>query len=146
MSYFVSVVITTYNSSNYISVALNSLVNQRLVELEVLIVDDKSSDINYLKASILKYQKLLNIVLIESFKKGNANVSRNIGIRKAKYDIISFLDADDVLNPLHFKYAIEALKASESNLCFCKVNLLLDGITHNYAQPEYKKNIAGIYI
>ncbi len=86
-----SVIIPLYNKRKYIYKAVQSVLSQSLTDFELIIVDDGSTD------------KSLDIV--RSFKDPRINIlvqnnqgvssARNNGVKKAKYDYIAFLDADD---------------------------------------------------
>ena len=98
----VSVIIPTYNRKKFLKQAINSVIKQTYQNLELIIIDDGSSDktIEYLKKKKLKY-----------FKKNNKGVSaaRNKGIKKASYDWIAFLDSDDRWHPKKMENQINYL-------------------------------------
>lgn len=94
----ISVIVPAYNSEKTIGRCIESLVNQSLKELEIILVNDNSTDSTY---TIMKrYQQLYpsRIVLLSvnkpknSYGPGNA---RNIGIRNATGTYIGFVDSDD---------------------------------------------------
>ena len=90
----VSVVIPSFNSAAYINEAIDSALAQTGVEVEVIVVDDGSSDdtVNCVK----RYED--RVRLIEQSNQGSA-VARNRGIAEARADFIAFLDADDYWHP-----------------------------------------------
>ena len=93
----VSVVVPVYNVEKYIDKCLNSLVNQTLKNIEIIVVNDGSPD-NSSKI-IEKYEnKYPN--LIKSYVKENGGLSdaRNFGIEKCSGEYIAFLDSDDYVN------------------------------------------------
>ncbi len=98
----VSVIIPTYNRKKFLKHAINSVIKQTYQNLELIIIDDGSSDktIEYLKKKKLKY-----------FKQNNKGVSaaRNKGIKKASYDWIAFLDSDDRWHPKKMENQINYL-------------------------------------
>ena len=137
-----TVIITTYNSSKTIESAILSVASQMLL-LQILIVDDQSHDFVDLKNLIMNYQvQGLDIKLIENVNKGNANVSRNIGIQNAKYDYVAFLDADDTWEPNHLASAIDSMQKMNADLCFSKVQFVKDGIPQVGAQPIFNGDVA----
>ncbi|CAH7394787.1 putative Amylovoran biosynthesis glycosyltransferase AmsB [Vibrio chagasii] len=107
-----SIIIPTYNSSSYISKALDSILCQSIdVELiEVIIIDDNSSDFGRLAKVVRCFEEKITIRLISNNKKGNASVSRNIGLNQAKNDIICLLDADDYWSPNKLEAGEKLLK------------------------------------
>lgn len=96
--YKVSVVIPVYNGENYISTCLDSLVNQTLQELEVIVINDGSTDrtLDILNQYKQDYPKLFKIYSIENSGQG---VARNIGITYATGDFLAFVDSDDYVAP-----------------------------------------------
>lgn len=106
----VSVIIPCYNVEQYITTCLNSVVNQTYSELEILCIDDGSSDLTREKIQhfITEHPKS-KIQLITQENKG-APAARNNGIRHAKGNYLQFLDADDQLLPNKIKNQIELAK------------------------------------
>ena len=98
----ISVIIPTYNSSNFIQKTLESLASQTVLPEEIIIVDDGSED-NTVEIinKWAQYKKSLNIKLKQNHHKGPGE-TRNIGIQLSKGDWISFLDSDDTWEPKKF--------------------------------------------
>jgi len=93
----VSVIVPCYNSENYLNKCVDSILKQTLLDIEIILVNDGSSD-NTL--SIMKeYEKKFNNIIIVDLKKnkglGNA---RNKGLKKATGEYISFVDSDDYID------------------------------------------------
>ena len=89
----ISVIIPVYNCEKYLKTCLDSLMNQTLKEIEIICVDDESSDKSY---SILKeYAKKDNRFRIYKQKHSNAGNARNLGMKKARGKYLLFLDSDD---------------------------------------------------
>lgn len=89
----ISIVIPVYNCEMYLEECLNSVLCQTLGELEIICVDDGSSDQSF--EIIRLFQKKDNRIVIYQQKNQGAGVARNLGIRKAHGKYIAFLDADD---------------------------------------------------
>tara|TARA_Y100000389_G_C17466886_1_gene526472 strand:+ start:1880 stop:3307 length:1428 start_codon:yes stop_codon:yes gene_type:complete len=96
MSELISVVMPTFNSRKYIKYSIQSVLSQSYKNLELIVVDDCSTD-NTIKI-IRKFKKKDKRVKIFKTNKnsGVASVARNIGIKKAKGDYYAFLDSDDI--------------------------------------------------
>ena len=89
----VSVIVPVYNVEKYLSRCLTSLVSQTLKDIEIIVVNDGSTDNS--KDIILKYQKNhKNIIYLEK-KNGGLSDARNYGMKYAKGEFIAFLDSDD---------------------------------------------------
>ncbi len=94
----VSVIITTYNSEKFIPQSLQSVLNQTYKNLEIIVVDDQSSD----RTQELVQSFILDddrIKLIATKHAGRPSVTRNIGVDNSSADYIAFLDGDDVWTP-----------------------------------------------
>jgi glycosyltransferase involved in cell wall biosynthesis len=91
----VSIIIPTYNSEIYISEAIESSINQTYDNIEIIVVDDGSTDESY--KILEKYiQNHENFKLYSQKNKG-ACAARNLGIIKSNGEYIQFLDSDDIL-------------------------------------------------
>lgn len=106
----ISVIIPVYNRIEELKRALKSVVNQSVKDWEVFVVDDCSDkDIKEVVDSF--HDERIQYYRLE--KKGNANVCRNLGIKKAKGEYIAMLDSDDEWLPEHLhvcKQTLEQLK------------------------------------
>ena len=95
MSIDVSIIIPVYNMQDHLNQCLDSVFNQTHKNIEVIIINDGSSDNS--EQIINKYkEKNKNIVYIKQENKG-LSISRNIGIKEAKGKYIMFLDSDDYI-------------------------------------------------
>jgi len=90
MIFKVSVVIPSYNYDAFIANAIDSVLGQVGVDVDIVVVDDGSTD-NTL--DILRTYK--GKVRLFQQENGGVSKARNLGIEKAQYDLIAFLDADD---------------------------------------------------
>lgn len=91
MTFMFSIIIPLYNKGKVILSTIDTILNQTYKDFELIIVDDGSTDDGSQKVNLLRDSR------IRYYYKENGGVSsaRNYGIRKAKYDWIFFLDADD---------------------------------------------------
>lgn len=94
----ISVIVPVYNTKKYIEKCLNSIINQTVKDVEIIIVNDGSYDNSetVIKLFIEKYSGKD----IKYYKKENGGLSdaRNFGIKKATGDYICFLDSDDYIS------------------------------------------------
>lgn len=106
----VSVVIPVYNVEDYLEDCLNSIVNQTLKDIEIICVNDGSTD-NSLEI-LEKYFKKDNRIIIISQENGGHAVATNCGISMAKGEYLYLMDSDDILklNALEDTYNIAKSK------------------------------------
>lgn len=116
MNDLVSVIIPLYNRQNTIVRAVESVLNQTYKNIEIIIVDDCSSD-DGCKIIENKYKLNDRIHLIKLKKNSGACVARNVGIDAAKGKYIGFLDSDDEYLPLKIELQINKLVLSNSEIC-----------------------------
>ena len=90
----VSVIVPVYNVENYLSKCLNSLVNQTLKDIEVIVVNDGSPDDSQkiIDKYVKKYPKKIKSYIKEN---GGLSDARNYGLKYASGEYISFVDSDD---------------------------------------------------
>lgn len=108
----VSVVIPAYNSSAYIGQTLASVLGQTHRPVEIIVVDDGSTDDTIAEASLYKNQ---GVRVLSNPKKG-ACAARNFGYSNSHGEFIQFLDADDILSPDKIERQLSQLLASENHL------------------------------
>lgn len=112
--YKVSVIVPVYNAEKYLRQCMDSIVNQTLREIEILCVNDGSTDGSL---DILKeYAKADGRVNIISQKNAGAGAARNTGLAQAKGEYLSFLDADDFFEPDMLEKAYAKAKEGKADL------------------------------
>ncbi|KMN48107.1 hypothetical protein VL04_12410 [Chromobacterium violaceum] len=106
----ISVIIPCFNAEKFIGNALLSIYEQTKRPLEVICVDDKSTDLTInVIASFQEHLSDLEIILIESSVNAGPAVARNYGRKFAKGKWIAFLDADDTWHPQKLELQLDAL-------------------------------------
>lgn len=90
---FISVIVPVYNVEKYLRKCISSLLNQHYIDMEIIIVDDKSIDnsLNIAK----EYEIYKNVKVIKKEINSGLSDSRNVGIKEACGQYIMFLDSDD---------------------------------------------------
>jgi len=94
----VSIIVAAFNAEQTIGAALQSLTAQSWRNLEILVVDDASSDATRARATAMAQQDSRIRVISRTVNEG-AYVARNAGIAAARGDFVTFHDADDVAHP-----------------------------------------------
>jgi len=91
----VSVIIPTYNSQDFIEETINSVLAQTFINLEIIVIDDESTDDTFKILNRLSENdnRIKNYQISHS---GRPSVPRNYGVKKAAGKYIAFLDADDI--------------------------------------------------
>jgi glycosyltransferase involved in cell wall biosynthesis len=103
----ISVVIPVHNAERYIEMTVRSALSSDLSELEILVVDDGSTDNS---AKIVRQIGDPRVILIPLCASGGPARPRNIGIARASAPYVALLDADDLLKRDHLSAAVAALE------------------------------------
>ncbi len=138
--YLVSIVIPMYNCESYIRNCLDSLLDQTYSNIEIIVVDGKSSDASF---QIVKNYSQKN-KKIRLFSKANIGVSeaRNIGLEMATGEYIMFVDADDYVKNDYVTTLVEALEENNADIISSGY---LEKENENTIQVSHKKReIQGI--
>ena len=123
----ISVILPIYNSSKYLQQSLESVCNQSLKDIEILCIDDGSSDnsIDILN-NFIKIDK--RIQLIKNFHE-NAGAARNTGLHLAKGKYLSFLDADDYFEPSMLENAYTYANKNAADIVIFKYHITDENLT-----------------
>lgn len=133
----VSVIIPVYNRPLQVVNAINSVLQQEAVNVEVIIVDDGSTDNT---PKLVKSIKDPRIRFISLPQKGNANIARNKGVEMASGGYIAFLDSDDRYLPNHLKTELETLQTQSADVVIGSSYVYNKGIKTKRITRPIKKN------
>ena len=118
-----SVIIPVYNVERYLAACLESVCSQRYEHLEIIIVDDGSTDESLVTAARFS-QKDQRIRIIRQANAG-LGAARNTGIRAACGEFIAFADSDDLVPKNAYKVMMESLQSSGSDFVVGSLNRLI---------------------
>ena len=95
---FVDIILPVYNSENFISKTIDSILNQKYKNWRLMIVDDKSQDNTFkvIKKKYSKYIKRKRFFLYQNLKNQGQSYSRNFLLKKVSSNYIAFIDSDDI--------------------------------------------------
>ncbi|MDR9828623.1 glycosyltransferase [Vibrio sp. FNV 38] len=135
----VSVVITSYNYQKYIATSIESVLTQDYPNIELIVVDDCSSDDS--QTIISRYKNKI-VACFQDVNQGHG-AAFNRGFAQASGDLVMFLDADDFLLPGGLSAAIKAFPA-DSSVCQFRMALVdADGKAYDiYPKPELEFDTA----
>lgn len=134
----ISVIIPVYNAQKYIRQCLNSVCNQTLQDLEIICVDDGSTDNSY--EILLEYQSKDKRIHVYQQKNQYAGVARNNGMRYATGKYFLFLDADDYFYPTLIEKLYKHAEKNNLQVTLCQYDMYFEDcgeITHkDYTEIE----------
>ena len=158
----ISVIIPVFNSEEFISECLNSLIKQTFKNFEVICINDGSNDTSF---KILKeFEKKDERIHIISQNNKGAGIARNIGMGKSKGDYLLFLDSDDIFENIMLEELYAKIKQNDNEVVICnsqnfimkdnkkifyrKNYLILDEILKNksFSSRDIKKDFFNLFI
>ena len=132
----VSVIVPVYNVSPWLRDCMDSLVKQSLEEIEIICVNDGSTDCS--PAILAEYEKKDTRVHVIHQENGGLSAARNTGVRAAKGKYISFVDSDDLLGKTALASCTE--KMERHGLEFLTFNAVAFGEDTESAKEAGDKN------
>jgi len=119
--YNVSAIVLVYNAEKYLRVCIDSLVNQTLDNIEIILVNDSSTDDSL---SICKEyeKKFKNVKIINKEKNEGLAISGNIGIAASKGEYVTLVDNDDYVPSYAYEKLYKKAKNTESDVVLGKAN------------------------
>ena len=141
MNNCVSIIITTYNRLELLKRALQSVEQQSYPNTEIIIVDGSNNNETEL---FFKNKEQKNY--IRSINK-HPNVLRNIGIKKAKGDLLAFLDDDDTWGKEKIEKQVRVFEDSDIALCYTGKNIINKNnkkIKYSYKKPKFNSLLNAI--
>lgn len=124
----VSVIIPSYCHEEFILDCLDSIYMQTHKDIEVVLIDDASSDSTFERATHLLStsfgRRFSNVVARKSELNAGAHSSINHGIHLSSGDLIAIINSDDLYEPRRIEALLEALKFSQSQFAFSLVDVI----------------------
>lgn len=146
----ISIIVPIYNSEKFLDKCVQSILNQTLKDIEIILVDDASPD-NSIEIMQKYAEKDERIVIIRNKTNGHPN-SRNAGILAAKANYLGFVDADDWVDPDMYKKLYDATKGEQIDVVVGEYEwVYTDGkivrdstISDKYITGDVKDAISGL--
>lgn len=133
----ISIIVPVYNVEKYLDRCMRSLLRQTYRNIEIIMVDDGSTDSCSMKCD--EYAKADHRVVVIHKKNEGLGFARNSGIKAAKGKFIAFIDSDDYADKSMIEKLYTALLNNNADTCFCRYyDVLADG-TPVQAREDYQK-------
>ncbi|MDT2686683.1 glycosyltransferase family 2 protein [Enterococcus gallinarum] len=120
MSSKISIIVPVYNAEQYLYDCIISLLQQTYENIEIIIVDDGSTDQSYHIAKDIKEKNHSKDIKLINKKNGGQSSARNLGVSIAKGDYIAFVDSDDFITPIYCEELMNAVKKFDTQVAMCK--------------------------
>ena len=122
MKPIISIILPVYNVEKYLDRCLESISRQRYDDLDIVVVDDGSTDRS---GSICdEFAKMDSRVRIYHKKNGGLSDARNYGIKKAKGEIVAFVDSDDYISEDYVGTMYDEMVRKNADVVVCGYNLI----------------------
>lgn len=147
----ISIIVPIYNVENYLRNCVDSIINQTYQNLEIILIDDGSTD-NSGHICDEYVQKDNRIVVIHQ-KNSGVSVARNVGIHKASGEWICFIDSDDWIEKEFIEILLENANQYHSDVAFCgyhkiyeekKEKINSDGEIKKYSSNEFLVKVLNV--
>lgn len=138
----VSVIVPVYNVENYLSKSFNSIVNQTYKDIEIIVVNDGSTDSSG-KIADTYAEKFSNFKVYHTENRGLSE-ARNYGLEKSKGGYIFFLDPDDWIEKELFEVAITKMNQDETNIFLMNFNFVNDEGKYISKNRNVRANISAV--
>ncbi len=136
MNDLVSIIIPSYNAARYVQEAINSALDQTHKNIEVIVIDDGSTDET--KNILEPYATAQKIKYFFQENKG-LSAARNAGVKIAKGEYIALLDADDIFLPEKIEEQVQFLEQNpHCDVCYCDLYHFWDENPHKLLKLNYK--------
>ena len=136
----ISVVMPCYNCAPYLAEAVGSALRQSYGNVELILVDDGSTDASPHIEAGLAEQHAGRLSLLHSNRVG-PYPARNLGLQRARGEFVAFLDGDDWWESTALEKLHAALVGANADLAYCGWQNVGEGVTSEpYIPPEYEKS------
>lgn len=118
----ISVIVPIYNVEPYLNKCVESIVNQTYKKIEIILVDDGSSD--NCPRMCDEWAKKESRIKVVHKENGGLSDARNVGMRAATGKLIGFVDSDDLIAPEMYELLYENMLQNDSDISACGIELV----------------------
>lgn len=126
----VTIIIPVYNVENYLNRCLQSVVGQTVPEIEILCIDDGSTDQS--PAILEKWAKVDSRIKVIHKKNGGISLARNLGLGMAQGPYLLFVDSDDWIEPDTVETALSHMKGEVDIVCW-GAEIIAEGLPSDHS-------------
>lgn len=138
MDKLISVIVPIYNVENYLKECIDSIIYQSYKNLEIILVDDGSTDNSGIICD--DYAKIDSRIKVIHKKNGGISDTRNVGIDNSKGEYILFIDSDDYIDKDMCKILINKALKTDSDIVICNFYRVIDEIKIKNTLSDIEEN------
>ena len=124
MKDLISIIVPIYNVEKYLNKCIESIVNQTYENIEIILIDDGSNDNSGIICD--EYAKKDNRIIVVHKGNGGVSSARNKGLKIAKGEWISFVDADDWIEQTFCQTLLNKVTQEQADIALCGYNRITD--------------------
>ena len=124
----VSIIVPIYNGEAFISDCVESLIEQTYKNIEIILINDGSTDGTLKK--IENFKKKDKRIIVISQKNSGVSESRNNGIKKSKGKYITFVDSDDTVKKNYIEYLVDLIMKNDADIALTRKPLKFNSKTN----------------
>ncbi len=132
-----SVIVPIYNVEEYLEQCIDSVVGQTYKNLEIILINDGSTDSSGLLCD--NYQKVDDRIRVIHKNNEGVSAARNVGLKYAKGELLGFVDSDDYLESTMYMELWSNMIQTESDLACCAYKRITKDGNHDYSTGEIKE-------
>ena len=130
--YSVSVIIPVHNTAPYLERCVESVRNQTLKNIEIILVENKSQDNSPVLCD--EYARRDPRIKVLHLSIAGLSIARNAGLKIASAPYVGFIDSDDYISETMFQDLLDAISSSQAEMAYCN-------FCYEYEVHEAKRNI-----
>lgn len=136
----ISVIMPCYNAASFVEEAVGAVMNQTYSDVELIVVDDGSTDESVDILQRLATQYAPRLTLLYQYRLG-PYPARNLGLKHAQGERVAFLDADDYWSPDALEKLAAAMEENHADIAYCGWQNVGEGApgTKPYIPPDYSR-------
>lgn len=120
----ISVIVPVYNVEKYVEKCLDCLINQTYENIEIVVVEDCSTDTS--RKVIEKFKNNKKLKIVYNSKNSGLSYSRNRGLKESTGDYIGYIDSDDYVDIDYFEKLIDSINKNKSEIAVCDMKIVYD--------------------
>jgi len=121
----VSVIMPVYNAENYLERSINSVINQTYKDIELICIDDCSTDHSYQLCK--KMQEKYDLKLLKNKKNMGQEYTRNLGLSEVNGKYFTFLDSDDIIDKNTIERLVKIAEKNQTDIVIAGFSKVING-------------------
>lgn len=131
----ISIIVPVYNVEQYLEKCVDSIINQKYKNLEIILIDDGATDSSGKLCDELA--KIDNRIKVYHKENGGLSDARNYGVERATGDYIGFVDSDDYIDSEMYEELYEAIKKENVDVVECNLKIIYPDRVELFTEQKY---------